>query len=319
MTPHTQTLTLSHGHPPMSRSTKNPESFAGRVPAVSRLVRPQLWKQRRLLCVALLFSPAAIGTGLCQVADAKDIVRRAAEALGADWAADPTYACIERDETRKAGRSSSRTFEVLMIDGSDYHLPLAVDDEPLPPARHKVELIRLKTELERRTREGAAQRRARIEAWKKERNESGELLLDFPGSLDFDLLGEEVRDGHPAYAFAGKPRPGVVPATRAARVLTGVEGKAWVEKEKLHPIGVDFTVFKAVPVFGPLASVLPGTEIEIGMTQVDPDVWLIDRVSMRLSISKMHLVKSTAVTVSTYTQYKPNEAALNELLAESNP
>ena len=253
----------------------------------------------------------------CQALDAEEIVERATEALKADWAADPSYANVERDETQKGDKSTSKTFLVLMIDGSDYHFPVAFDDEPLSAGRHRIELMKLKEEIQRRSGESPAARQSRVETWKKERDENGELLLDFPGALDLALLGEETKDGHPAYAFSATPKPGVVPATRAQKVLTGVEGKAWVDKMTLHPFRIECTVIKPVPVYGPLARVMPGTEIGISMTQVTDSTWLIDRVSIRLNLAKLRLFKSTTNTISTYTRYRPNSEVLSELLNEA--
>jgi hypothetical protein len=250
--------------------------------------------------------------------NASELVERATAALKSDWAADPAFACDEKDETQKGPKVTSKTVTVLMIDGSDYHFPLAVNDQPLTPERRKAELAKLRAEVNRRRAESESTRRARIEAWKKQRDENGELLLDFPTALDFQLTGEEVKDGRSAYVFAGTPKPGLVPTTRAAKVLTGIRGKAWVDKETLHPIRVECTVFKPVPVFGPLASVLPGTDIEISMTRVSNSVWLIDSVAMKLNLSKLHLMKSSEVTRSTYTHYRLNEQALEELLSEAN-
>jgi hypothetical protein len=261
---------------------------------------------------------ASLAGKLCQAADLDEIVRRAAETLKADWAADPSYACLERDQTQKHGKLSSRTFEVIMIDGSEYHLPVAIDDHPVPPDRRKAELLKMKQEMERRRNESQSARRSRIEAWKKQQDENGEILLDFPGALDFQLIGEELKNGTPAYVLSATPKPGLVPATRAAKVLTGIRGRAWVEKENLHPIAVECTVIRSVPVYGPLASVLPGTDIEIAMEKVADDVWLIDLVSMKLNVSKLHLVNSSTTTRSTYTKYRPNADELRDLLAEAD-
>jgi hypothetical protein len=96
-----------------------------------------------------------------------------------------------------------------------------------------------------------------------------------------------------------------------------MQGKAWVEKDSLHPMLVECTVVTPVPVYGALASVLPGTEIEIKMTPVADSVWLIDEVSMRLNVSKLRMFKSTTVTRSTYTQYRPNSSVVEELLSKA--
>jgi hypothetical protein len=253
----------------------------------------------------------------CRAAEVSEIVRRATAALNSDWASDPLYACVERDEVQKGERLTSKTFEVVMIDGSEYHLSLAVDDQPLSPDRQKDELIKLKNEVRRRKSESPSARRARINAWKKKRDENGELLLDFPTVLKFQLLGEEAKNGHSAYVLSATPMQGFVPTTRAAKVLTGIQGKAWVEKDTLHPMLVECTVVTPVPVYGALASVLPGTEIKIKMTPVTDSTWLIDEVSTKLNVSKLRVFKSTAVTRSTYTQYRPNSSVVEELLAKA--
>jgi hypothetical protein len=254
----------------------------------------------------------------CRAADLSEIVQRATSALNSDWASDPLYACVEKDEVQKGEKTTSKTFEVVMIDGSDYHLPLAVDDQALPPDRQKAELSKLKHEVRRRNGENPSARRARINAWKKQRDENGELLLDFPTALSFQLLGEEAKNGYPAYVLSATPIRGIVPTTRAAKVLAGVQGRAWVEKDTLHPMFVECTVVTPVPVYGALASVLPGTEIEIRMAPVADSTWLIDEVSIKLNVSKLHLFKSTAVTRSTYTQYRPNSSVLEELLSKAD-
>lgn len=253
-----------------------------------------------------------------RAANQAEIVQRATVAFQSDWAADPSYACIERDEVQKGDKLTSKTFEVVMIDGSDYRLPLAVDGEPISAASRKAELIKLKNEVERRNNESPSARRSRIAAWKKRRDENGELLLDFPTSLKFQLQGEEIKDGHAAYIFSATPKPGVVATTRAAKVLTGMQGKAWVDKDSLHPMRVECSLIRPVPVFGMLASVLPGTDIEIEMTQVADSTWLIDMVSLKLKLAKFVLFKSTELTRYTYTDYRPNDSVLQQLLEEAN-
>ncbi len=279
-------------------------------------VRDLLQRRRSIILLACAFG-GLIGGSPRAAAQSEEIVYRATKALRSDWASDPLYSCIERDEIRKGEKTTSKTFEVIMIDGSDYHFPLAVDDLPLSAEQQRAELTRFKNEVRRREGESASARRARIAEWKKHRDENGELLLDFPTSLTLEPAGEETKNGRPAYVFNATPIKGLVPTTRAAKVLSGVEGKAWVDKETLHPMLVECTVVRPVPVFGALASVLPGTEIEIRMTPVSDSVWLIDEVSIRLSVSKLHMIKSTAMTRSTYTNYRLNTVVVEELLAKA--
>ena len=267
-----------------------------------------------VILIGFVFAGGAAATDLSE----NEIVQRATAALNSDWATDPTYASIEKEETVKGEKRTSKTFEVVMIEGSDYDFPMAENDVPLTPEQTKAELLKLKSEVQRRKNESPAARRERIAAWKKRRDEDGELLLDFPTALTFHLVGEETRNGRAAYILSGAPKPGLVPKTRAAKVLSGIEGKAWVDKETLHPMRVECSVVKSVPVFGPLASVLPGTDIDIAMTPVTDSVWLIDEVTMKLHVSKLHMFKSSEMTRSTWTRYRPNSAALEELLSKAD-
>jgi len=255
--------------------------------------------------------------GVCTAADLAEIVQRATLAINSDWAADPKYACVEKDETQKGGKTVSKSFLVVMIEGSDYRLPIAADDQPLAPDRAKAELLKLKNELEHRKAELPAVRRRRINEWKSKRDESGELLLDFPVKSDFKMLREEVKNGHPSYVLAATPKPGLVPTDRTTKVYAGMEAIVWVDKDTLQPIHIECDVVRQVPIYGPLASVLPGTKIEIGMTPVAGPVWLIDDVAMRLNVSKVKMFKSSEVTRTTYTQYRPNDLVVKELLAKA--
>ena len=124
-----------------------------------------------------------------RAADLNEIVQRATEGLKSDWATDPSYACLEKDETEKSKKRTSKTFYDILLDGSDYRVPVAFDDQPLPPDRRSAEIKNLANERKRREAESDAARRSRIDAWKKRHDEEGDLLLAFPSVLAFQLIG----------------------------------------------------------------------------------------------------------------------------------
>ncbi len=244
----------------------------------------------------------------------QEIVRRANATLQSDWAADPDYAYVERDEDEKKGQVTSKTSQVVYIAGSDYYLPLAIDDQPLSPDRKRAELEKLKNEVRRRNTESPETRRERIAKYKKQRDENEALVLDFPNAFTFELLREETTNGYPAYVLSGMPKKRTGPLSLAAKVLSGMRGTVWVDKANFHAIRVECDVITPVPVYGILAKVLPGTHIEFGMTPVTDSIWLVGRLSMDLRISKLGLFKSTQVTRSTYTDYRMNDLVLADLL-----
>jgi hypothetical protein len=261
-----------------------------------------------LVCLALFAAP------LCRAADLEEIVRRGTETLKADWAADPNYAFIERDEVRKGDKITSKTYQVVYIDGSDYDLPLAVDGQPLAPDREKAEIEKLKNEIRRRNEETPEARRERIEKYKKQRDENEALVLDFPNAFNFEFLREETMNGYPSYVLAGMPRKRATP-TLAAKVLSGMRGTVWLDKDDFHAVRVECDVIHPVPIYGVLAKVLPGTHIEFGMAPVTDSVWLIHNLSMELRVAKLFL-KSTEVTRSTYSDNRLNDVVMKELLAK---
>ena len=145
------------------------------------------------------------GSAKAAEVDVQEIVRGGTEAIRSDWAADPDYAFVERDETQKNGKLTSKTSQVVMMAGSDYFMPIAIDERPLPPDQQKMELQKLKSEFQRRNKEDPDARQRRIANYKKERDEDGALLLDFPNAFNFKLVREETMNGYAAYVLSGTP------------------------------------------------------------------------------------------------------------------
>lgn len=264
-----------------------------------------------MICVLLILCPAV------RAADLKEIVERGTAMIQSDWAADPDYAYVERDETVKGGKTTARTSQVVMIDGSDYFMPMAIDDQPLSEADQKAELIKLKNEIERRKNEDPDARRRRIADYQKREDENGSLLLEFPKAFMFELLREEPMAGFPAYVLSAAPRKRTGPLSRAAKVLSGMKGTVWIDSENFHAIRGDCTVVATVPIYGILARVLPGTHIDIELRPVSESTWLVSSFSMSLNLSKFWIFNSKQITRNTYTDYRLNSEALNDLLAKA--
>ena len=256
-----------------------------------------------------------VGTTHGHAEDLQEIVRQATATLNADWAADPNYAYVERDEVQKNDKVTSKKFQVVYIAGSDYNLPLAINDQPLAPDLENVEIKKLKNEVRRRNAESPEARRQRIGKYVKQRDENEALVLDFPNAFTFELVREETIDGHSAYVLSGAPKKRTGPATIAAKVLSGMRGTVWIDQRDFHAIRVECDVMNPVPLYGILARVLPGTHIDFGMAPVTDSTWLIGELSMKLTISKLGF-KSKEVTGSTYSDYRLNDLVLAELLSK---
>jgi len=240
----------------------------------------------------------------CRAADPDEIVRCGSATIKADWAAHEDYAFIEKDESLKNGEWTARTSQVVFIEGSDYYIP--VGSEP----------ARIRAEVSRRAGETPEQRRNRIANYHKARDANDAMIRDFPDAFTFELSGEETIDGHSAYVLAATPKKRPGPLSLAAKVLSGMSGRVWLDKEGCHVVEVRGDVVTAVPVYGILAKVLPGTHMEFAMTPVTDSVWLLRELSMNLRISKFFFFHSTQVTRSTYSDYRPNSEVLAALISE---
>jgi len=139
-------------------------------------------------------------------------------------------------------------------------------------------------------------------------------LEEFTKALDFTFAGDETIDGHACYVLEAKPKSSYRPPTRTAKILTGMQGRLWVDKESFHWVKAEAEVLKSVSIFGLLARVLPGTTMELEMMPVTGSIWLVSRfaVDMRLSILWR---KSTKATETTFNGYRPAPAVLAEALA----
>jgi len=277
--------------------------------------RPRKWLPMPVAWVSLILCHAGIGAPFCRAADLEEIVHRATATLHSDWAADPDYAYLERDEVVKNGRVTSKTFQVVYIAGSDYYLLLDINDQPLAPDQQKAELDKFKNEVERRNAETPEANRQRIAKYKKQSDENEALVLDFPNAFTFELVREETMNGYPAYVLSGTPKKRSGNLTLAAKVLSGMHGTVWVDKETFHAVRVECDVITPVPIYGILAKVLPGTHIEFGMAPVTSSTWLISRLAMDLKVSKLFF-KSMDVKRTTYSDYRPNSLVTTELLAK---
>jgi hypothetical protein len=261
---------------------------------------------KRVAAIALLIVSPSIS------ADTAEIVRRATEAMKSDWKAAPDWAFMQRDESA----SGTRTHHVLMIGDSDYYMLAAIDDKPVSGDQRAAELQKLKREADRRSHETPEEKRRRADNYRKQRQQNGDLLLEFPNAFQFEQMGEETVGGRDCYVLEAVPKTDYQPPNRTARVLTGMEGRLWIEKEGFHWTKAEANVVHAVSIFGFFARVLPETRMKLEMRPVSDSVWQMSRFDKDLRISKFWS-KSTQSTRSSFSDYRPNEEVLRDLLAQA--
>ncbi|HTA68490.1 MAG TPA: hypothetical protein VK776_09435 [Bryobacteraceae bacterium] len=258
----------------------------------------------------------AIATGCASAAgpqpDATGIIARSVQAIEADWKQAPEYSYLERDvESKHHSQPTVKTYEVLMIDGSQYNRLVAINDHPLSTEEQAEEENKLRAEVIRRGDESERERRRRIAKFLKERDQNHAMLKEMVDAFDFHPAGEATVDGHDCWVFDAEPKPGYQPKTRETKVLSGMQGKLWIDKSQFQWVRVEAEVMRPVSMYA-IARVGPGTHFFLEQAPVSANLWLPTHFSVNVKASALGFINEDSLDDETYRQYKPmpNVAAL---------
>lgn len=202
--------------------------------------------------------------------DPQTIVQRSVQANNKDWLAAPAYSYVERDVL--AG--GTRTSEVTMILGSPYSRIVAVNGKPLSPGQQAQEQQRLEKATAQRCAESKQEREARIAKYEDDRRRDHLLMDEMIKAFTFKLVGQQKSGPLDVYVLQATPRPGYQPPSKETKVLTGMQGELWIDKQTFHWVKVEAEVIHPVSIMGFLARVEPGTRFELKNASVGDGVWL---------------------------------------------
>jgi hypothetical protein len=224
----------------------------------------------RLQSVMLL----GIGFALAAGPEVQDIVRRSVEQNEKNWKAAPQYSFTETDAITKSGKTTRRTYRVVMIDGSPYNELISESGEPLTGERASAEKQKLDRETARRRADSPAMRQRRIAAYERERRQDHALMREMMKAFDFQLAGQESVNGRNCYVLTATPRSTYRPISRDTKVLTGMRGKMWIDSAEYQWVKVHAEVFRPVAFGLFIAHVQPGTEFTLEEGPVGQGIWL---------------------------------------------
>jgi len=248
----------------------------------------------------VLLATLSLAASAFAAPDVATIVRRSAEVNDKDWGAIPQYDNSERDLQPDG---STRTYEVMMILGSDYHRLIAVNDKPLTPEEQAAEQERLEQVIAQRQSESPAQRAQRIAKYEKDLKRDHMMMQQLTVAFDFKLLGEKKLGPYDVYELQATPRRGYQPPNTETKVLTGMEGKLWIDKETYQWVKVEAEVMHTVSIAGFVAQVQPGTRFELEMMPVDDGIWLPKHFSMKAHAKILFLFNHRTQEDETYFDY----------------
>jgi hypothetical protein len=235
------------------------------------------------------------------ILDVRQIVALSVAATERSWRARDQYTYMERDEDRRLdarGQVESENTDlsrIILVDGASFE-QLVEHNGHAPSAR---EQTKSNEGLEKRRHETPAARTVRLR--KEEENIS--FLGDVLDAFDFQLIGEEMVGGRPAYVLQATPHPGYHAQGKYGKMFSRVEGKLWVDEEDLNWIKVDGEVTKAFSMGLFVARVQRGSHILLEETCVDHDVWVPSRIEVRVSARILYLKGLNIDRILTYSDY----------------
>jgi len=267
----------------------------------------------------VLIATLSMAVSACAQLDVATIIKRSLEVSNADWQAAPQYDHFESDLQPDGG---TRTYEVMMILGSDYQRLVAVSGQPIPPEEQASEQQKLEHVIAQRQSESPSQRTQRIAKYEKDRQRDHLLMEQLTVAFDFKLLGERKLGPYDVYELQATPRPGYQPPNTETKVLTGMLGKLWVDKQTYQWVKVEAEVVHPVSIAGFLAQVQPGTRFELEKMPVDDGIWLPNHFSMKARAKILFLFSHKTQEDETYFDYRKasrSGTALPTTMSSSTP
>ena len=236
-----------------------------------------------------------------QQEDADKIVERSVEVLKRDWAAQARFDCSERDKDK----NGIRTYEDIMLEGSPYQKLTALNDKPLDSRQRSEQERKFQEAAAKRRSESKLQRRRRIAKYEADQKRESELVTELTKAFTFTLASTEKLDGREVYLLNAEPRKGYRPRNSESRVLTGMRGKLWIERNSFQWVKVEVEVVRPVYIGGFIARVGPGTRFELEKIPVSSDVWLPSHFAVKSHAKVMFFFNHESDEDDTYYNYHP--------------
>lgn len=205
------------------------------------------------------------------------IIERSVDNLKRDWAAEPRFNCTERNKDK----NGIKTYQDIMLSGSPYQKLIALNDNPLDPHQQAEQEQKFQKVATSRQAETSSQTRQRIAKYDDQRKHATALILELTKAFSFTMAGTDRLGEHDVYVLNAEPRKGYVPPNTDTRVLTGMRGKLWIERNSFQWVKVDVEVFRPVSIHGFIARVEPGTRFEFEQQPVSPGIWLPSRFAVK--------------------------------------
>jgi hypothetical protein len=255
--------------------------------------------------------------------DPQVIMRRAVQKDIFNWQAAKDYTFLERTQEDALGgngqvkSSKSETHEILVLYGEPFSRMVAKDDKPLSEKEKKKEDEDFEKETRKRENETSEERQKRVQKYEKERADQRAFVREILDAYIFTLIGTEVLNGRATWVIDATPRPGFEGKRRESKMLNKIKPRFWIDQQdyswtKLRAEFTDTVSFGWV-----VARLHKGSQFEMQQVRVNDEVWLPQRVDVKLD-ARVALLKGINEDVHvTYKDYRKFRTATKISVADS--
>jgi hypothetical protein len=244
------------------------------------------------------------------VPDAKQIMSQSVAATQRSWDARDQFTYTELDEDRRLDstgkvKSTNTDFtKMILVNGARFD-QLVQHNGQAPSAS---EQRQINENLEKLKHETLAEQAARLA--KDQDNRA--FLRDTLAGFDFQLVGEEVVEGRPAYVIQVSPHPGFHASGKYAKVFDKVEGKIWVDKQDYNWIKLEGEITEPFSMGLFIARVQSGSRVDLEQTCVGNGVWVPKRLEVQ-GTATIFFFKTLGIDrILTYSDYLRSGDAYSE-------
>jgi hypothetical protein len=245
-----------------------------------------------------------------QTSDPQEIMRRAVQKDIFNWEEAKDYTYLERaqqdtlDGNGQVKSSKSETNEILVLYGEPFERLVAKDDKPLSEKEKKRQDDEFEKETRKRENETPQERQKRLQKYEKEREDGRAFVREILDAYTFTLEGIEMLNGRNTWVIDGTPRPGFEGKRRESKMLPKIKPRFWIDQQDYSwtKLRAEFT--DTVSIGWVVARLHKGSQFEVQQVRVNDEVWLPQRIDIKLD-ARVALLKGINANVHvTYKDYR---------------
>jgi len=240
----------------------------------------------------------------------KELIRKVADNDIENDKKQRDYTYIEHEVQHKLDGKGQRkstetkTYEILEIYGEPVERLTEKNDKPLSGKEAAQEEEKIQKIIDKRKNETEKERKKRLEAEEKDREEGRQFVREIDDAYNFSLVGTEVVGGREAWVIAAEPRPEFVPHSKNANFLPKFHGRLWIDKADVQMAKMDVECLDTFSWGLFLVRFHRGSRFMLEQTRVNDEVWLPRELAVKVDVRLALLKNFNVEDEQTFRDYK---------------